>query len=138
MGPETLGGEPRSLSEPHEACRRKTVQWSRPAVEEVCGGRNRAFVPRVGAGAPVAVHEAERLGCTYARMYNHAVHSSGVRFPAARDQFSISSPVSRRQTRHVRHASGRSYCRVSVGSACSPVPDTGLSELTYNLKSHVA
>ena len=67
MGPETLGGEPRSLSEPHEACRRKTVQWSRPAVEEVCGGRNRAFVPRVGAGAPVAVHEAERLGCTYAR-----------------------------------------------------------------------
>ena len=26
---ETLGGEPRSLSEPPEACRRKTVQWSR-------------------------------------------------------------------------------------------------------------
>ena len=38
---ETLGGEPRSLSEPPEPLWRKTVKWSRPTAEEVCGGRNR-------------------------------------------------------------------------------------------------
>ena len=38
---ETLGGQPRSISEPPGGTLRKTVQWSRPTVEEVCGGRNR-------------------------------------------------------------------------------------------------
>ena len=38
---ETLGGQPRSLSEPPGGTLRKTVKWSRPTAEEVCGGRNR-------------------------------------------------------------------------------------------------
>ena len=50
--------------------------------------------------ASVPVHEGERLGCTITPRSRLAC------VLAARDQLSISSPVSRRQTRHVRHASG--------------------------------
>ena len=51
--------------------------------------------------ASVPVHEGERVGCTITPRSRPAC------VLAARDQLSISSPVSRRQTRHVRHASGR-------------------------------
>ena len=79
---ETLGGEPRSLSEPPEHLWRKVptdggrgVRWSESS---------RASVP---------VHECERLGCTITPRTRPAC------VLAARDQLSISSPVSRRQTR---------------------------------------
>ena len=53
---ETLGGEPRSLSEPPEACRRKTVQSSRPTVEE----RGVLESREVSSGRDLAAHRCRR------------------------------------------------------------------------------
>ena len=69
----------------------KTVKWSRPTAEEVCGGRNRP---------------GRRCRCTRVSGWDaqsrRTVESRPVCVIAARDQLSISSPASRRQTRHVR------------------------------------